>query len=113
MNSITYTTAGATQTVLQTSVTRMNQISDAFYVEGAGSTLSLEFVTVEQNTAEAPWSAISVRAGALAVVSETSISNNSAVEFVVVVFNSIVTITDSFISQNTGSVRSTCCTSDR
>jgi len=105
VNSVTFTTAGGSQTVLESSVTQMRRIEDAFYVEDVGSTLLLESVTIEQNRISAnPWSAVSARTGSIARVSKTSISDNASVEFGVVAFDSAVDVTDSFISRNEGSV---------
>jgi len=106
VNSVTFTTTGGSQTVLQVSVTQMQRIEDAFYVEDIGSTLLLERVVVEQNRfSSSPWSAVSARTRSIARVSATSISDNTSVEFGVVAFDSSVVITDSFISRNEGSVR--------
>jgi hypothetical protein len=116
VNSVTYTTAGATQSVLNTTVARMNRLADAFYVEATGSSLLLETVTVEQNKVQPdPWSAVSVRMGALARIRHTSIVDNGVVEFSVVAFQSTVYLSDSIIARNEGSVRwrdlllSRCC----
>jgi hypothetical protein len=106
VNSVTYTTAGATQSVLNSTVARMNRLSDAFYVEAAGSTLLLEAVTVEQNKVQTdPWSAVSVRMGAVARIRHSAMVDNGAVEFVVVAFQSTIYLSDSTISRNDGSVR--------
>lgn len=105
VNSVTFTTAGGSQSVLGTSVTQMRRIEDAFYVEDVGSTLLLESTTIEQNRIQSnPWSAVSARTGSIVRVSETTISDNAAVEFGIVAFDSSATIIDSFISRNEGSV---------
>jgi hypothetical protein len=105
VNSITYTTAGGSQSALNTSVTQMSRMEDAFYVEDVGSTLLLEGMAIEQNNMQTvPWSVVSVRTNAIARVSESSISDNTALEFGVVAFSSTVSIQDSFISRNSGSV---------
>jgi ABC-type glucose/galactose transport system permease subunit len=106
INSITYTTAGATQTVINTTVSRMNRLADAFYVEGMGSTLLLETVKLEQNKVQTdPWSGVSVRMEAIARIRKSSISDNTSVKFGVVTFQSTAHISDTLISRNVGSVR--------
>jgi hypothetical protein len=83
----------------------MNFMDDAFFVEGDSSTLLLDGLIVEQNTAQStPWSAVAVRRKAIARITGSSIADNDAVEFGVVVFDSTTIIQDSQISQNTGSV---------
>lgn len=105
VNSITYTTAGGSQSVLRTSVSQMRRIDDAFYVESIGSTLLVEGTKIEQNRIQTnPWSAVSARTGSIAKVSETSIADNASVEFGIVSFDSSITVTDSFISGNVGTV---------
>ena len=105
MNSVTYTTAGGSQSVLSTSVSQMRRIEDAFYVESIGSTLLLEGTKIEQNRFQAnSWSAVSARTGSIARVSETSIVDNASVEFGIVSFDSSITVTDSIISGNVGTV---------
>lgn len=105
VNSVTYTTAGGSQSVLGTSVSQMRRIDNAFYVESIGSTLLLEGTTIEQNRIQTnPWSAVSARTGSIARVAETSIADNASVEFGIVSFDSSITVTDSFISGNVGMV---------
>lgn len=106
MNSITFSTAGGSQSVMNTTVGKMIHMEDAFYVEGVGSTLLVDGTFVQNNTNQTvPWRVVSVRTEAIARVSASSISDNTAVEFGVVAFNSTVSIEDSFISRNSGSVR--------
>jgi protein-disulfide isomerase-like protein with CxxC motif len=105
VNYITFATAGGSQTVTKSTVTLMTRISDAFYVEGEGSTLLLEQVTIERNQIQAdPWSAVAARTNAVAQVSNITIAENTGVEFGVVSFNSMVTVQDTIIRQNIGSV---------
>ena len=112
VNSITYTTAGGSQSVLRTSVSQMRRIDDAFYVESIGSTLLLEGTKIEQNRFQAnPWSAVSARTGSIARISETLIADNASVEFGIVSFDSSITVTDSFISGNVGTVCQRCAVS--
>lgn len=112
VNSITYTTAGGSQSVLGTSVSQMRRIDDAFYVESIGSTLLLEGTKIEQNRFQAnPWSAVSARTGSIARISETLIADNASVEFGIVSFDSSITVTDSFISGNVGTVCESCAVS--
>ena len=112
VNSITYTTAGGSQSVLGTSVSQMRRIDDAFYVESIGSTLLLERTKIEQNRFQAnPWSAVSARTGSIARISETLIADNASVEFGIVSFDSSITVTDSFISGNVGTVCESCAVS--
>lgn len=105
MDSITYTTAGGSQTVLSTTVTQMGFMENAFYVEDIGSTLLLEGLVLEQNDEQKiPWTAVAARTESITRISSSSVSDNKAVEFGVVAINSIVTIEDSFISRNIGLV---------
>jgi hypothetical protein len=105
VNSITFTTAGGSQTVTNSSVTLMTRMSDAFYVEDQGSTLLLEGVIIERNQILGePWSAIAARTNSIVQISETTIADNTGVEFGVVAFAAMITIQDSFVRQNTGSV---------
>ena len=106
VNSITFTTAGGSQTIMKSIVTQMTRMADAFYVEGEGSTLLLEDVNIVRNQIQADtWSAVAARAGAIAQISNITIAENTGIEFGVVSFNSMVTIQDTIIRQNTGSVR--------
>lgn len=106
MSSITYTTAGGSQSVSQVLVTQMMMITDAFYVENSGSTLLLEGVRVEQNRVQnTPWSVVAARSGSIVRVLETIIAENNAVEFGVVAFDSTVVVLDSLINGNVGTVR--------
>jgi hypothetical protein len=83
----------------------MNFMDDAFFVEGDGSTLLLDGLVVEQNTAQStPWSAVAVRRKSIARITGSYIAENKALEFGVVVFDSTTIIQDSQISQNTGAV---------
>jgi hypothetical protein len=80
-------------------------MSDAFYVEDQGSTLLLEGVIIERNQIQGePWSAIAARTNSIVQISETTIADNTGVEFGVVAFAAMITIQDSFVRQNTGSV---------
>lgn len=106
VNSITFTTAGGSQTITNSTVTQMTRMADAFYVEDTSSTLLLEDVNIVRNQIQADsWSAVAARAGAIAQISNVTIAENAGVEFGVVSFNSMVTIQDTIIRQNTGSVR--------
>jgi hypothetical protein len=106
VNSITFTTAGGSQTVTNSTVTLMTRIMDAFYVEDEGSTLLLEQVTIIRNQIQTdPWSAVAARSNSIAQISSITIAENTGVEFGIVSFNSTVTIQDCIIRQNTGSVR--------
>ena len=106
VNSITFTTAGGSQTIMKSIVTQMTRMADAFYVEDEGSTLLLEDVNIVRNQIQADtWSAVAARAGAIAQISNITIAENTGIEFGVVSFNSMVTIQDTIIRQNTGSVR--------
>lgn len=82
-------------------------MDDAFYVEGTGSSLLLEGLSLERNVVPTtPWNGVSVRTGAIARINESSISDNVAMEFGVVAFDSRgVWISDSFLNRNAGSVR--------
>jgi hypothetical protein len=105
MDSITFTTAGASQSVLNTFVTQMNFMEDAFFVEDVGSVLQITGTTLQQNVDFAePWTGVSARNGATARVSQMSISDNGSVEFGVVSFGSTVLVERSVVSRNTGSV---------
>jgi hypothetical protein len=105
LNSVTFTTAGGSQTVTNSTVTLMTRISDAFYVEDEGSTLLLEGVTIERNQIQAdPWSAVAARTNSVAQITSTTIAENTGVEFGIVSFNSMVTVQDTIIWQNTGTV---------
>jgi protein-disulfide isomerase-like protein with CxxC motif len=105
VNSITFTTTGGSQTVTNSSVTLMTRIADAFYVEGIGSTLLLEGVTIERNQIPSdPWTAVSARTESIAQVSKSTIADNTGVEFGVTAFGATVTIQDSLIQGNVGSV---------
>jgi predicted nucleic acid-binding protein len=85
----------------------MTRLADAFYVEDAGSTLLLEAVNIVRNQVQAEtWNAVAARAGAIAQIANTTIAENTGVEFGIVSFNSMITIQDTIIRQNTGSVRS-------
>ena len=84
----------------------MTRMADAFYVEDDGSTLSLENVNIVRNQVQADsWSAVAARAGARAQILNVTIAENTGVEFGVVSFSSMVTIQDTIIRRNIGSVR--------
>jgi hypothetical protein len=105
VNSITFTTTGGSQTVTDSAVTLMTRMTDAFYVEGKGSTLLLDGVVIERNQMPSdPWTAVSARTEAIAQISASAIANNSGLEFGVTAFSATVTIQDSFIQRNVGSV---------
>jgi hypothetical protein len=105
VNSITFTTTGGSQTVTNSTVTLMTRMTDAFYVEGKGSTLLLDGVIIERNQISSdPWTAVSVRTEAIAQISKLSIADNSGVEFGVTAFSATVNIQDSVIQRNVGSV---------
>lgn len=83
----------------------MTRMTDAFYVEGKGSTLLLDGVIIERNQISSdPWTAVSVRTEAIAQISKLSIADNSGVEFGVTAFSATVNIQDSVIQRNVGSV---------
>jgi hypothetical protein len=106
LNTITFTTAGGSQTVTSTTVTGMTRMKDTFYVEQEGSTLLLDTVIVNENQAQTTaWHAVSVRTGAIAQITECTISDNTALEYGVVAFDATISIADSFISRNSGTVR--------
>jgi hypothetical protein len=106
VNSITFTTAGGSQMISNSTVTQMTRMADAFYVEGEGSTLSLENVNMVRNQIQADsWSAVAARAGAIAQILNVTIAENTGVEFGIVSFSSMVTVQDTILRQNTGSVR--------
>lgn len=106
VNSITFTTAGGSQMISNSTATQMTRMADAFYVEGEGSTLSLENVNIVRNQIQGDsWSAVAARAGAQAQILTVTIAENTGVEFGVVSFSSMVTIQDTIVRQNTGSVR--------
>lgn len=106
LNTVTFTTAGGSQTVLASTVSSMNRIEDVFFVEDVGSTLLLDGVMVVENQVQTvPWNVVSARTKAIARVTETTISDNMAIEYGVVAFDASVTIMDSFISRNSGTVR--------
>jgi hypothetical protein len=103
---VTFTTAGGSQTVMTTTVTGMTRLKDAFYVEQEGSTLLLDTVIVNENQAQTTaWHAVSVRTGAIAQITESTISDNTALEYSIVAFDATLSIQDSFISRNSGTVR--------
>jgi hypothetical protein len=110
IDSITYTTAGASQTVRNMQVRTMEFLEDAFFVEDESSTLSINSVLLEQNSptdatgAATRWSAIVARTRATATIEDTTISGNSQLEFGVFAFSSAVTITGSTLSGNIGVV---------
>ena len=106
VNSVTFTTAGGSQTVMNSTVTQMTRMADAFYVEDEGSTLLVEGVNIVRNQIQADaWSAVAARTGAIVQISNVTVAENTGLEFGVVSFNSMVTIQDTIIRQNTGSVR--------
>ena len=108
VNSITFTTAGGSQMVTNSTVTQMTRMADAFYVEGEGSTLSLENVNIVRNQIQADsWNGVSSRAGAIAQILNVIIAENTGIEFGIVSFSSMVTVQDTILRQNTGSVRRT------
>lgn len=111
IDSITYTTAGAAQTVVNTQVRSMGFIEDAFFVEDESSTLSISSVLLEQNNptdasgAGSRWSAIVARTRATASIEDSAISGNSQLEFGIFAFSSAVSIARTSLSDNTGVVR--------
>lgn len=105
MDSITYTTAGASQSVVNTVVNNMNFLQDAFYIEGESSSLNIQGLSIEQNTAiDTQWSGITTRKKAKSNITGTTISNNAFLRFGSLVVDSSVFISDTTISRNTGVV---------
>lgn len=108
MEKITFTTAQGAQSVRDTTVTEMISLRDAFYVEEAGSSLTVTTSTITGNVIGGnTWRAgVTVLNGAVGTVSETTFSDNSGVEFGVAAGGqgSTLTLSDSIISGNTGVV---------
>lgn len=105
IDSITFTTAGAKQTIINTIVTNMNFIQDAFYVEDISSSLIINNINIEQNIAiTTPWSAIVARSKSILSIINSTISDNTFIEFGIIGFDSSITITDSRIDRNVGVV---------
>jgi len=108
---VTTTSTTSGQTVMNVQVNRMRRLKEAFLVNGEGSVMSVSGTMIRDNnfvvnTTQA-WSGISVKGGATAMVSETTISRNSGIMFGILsqASGSSVTVRDSFISDNVGSVR--------
>jgi hypothetical protein len=83
----------------------MRVLKDAFLVTGAGSTLSFNNSKITDNSIDTErWSGITVRDGAMAVVSRYTFARNRGVEFALssIATDSTLEVTDSFITNNEG-----------
>lgn len=115
IDSVTFTTAMGTQTVIDVEVSGMNSLGDVFYAEGSGSMLLITGSTLSQNNIVPPptWNGVAAQSGASAMVMDTTIRDNSGIEFgVSATLGSTVSIKDSMITGNTGVVRFNLVRSD-
>jgi hypothetical protein len=107
LDQVTFTTAQGAQTVLNTVITGMLGIRDAFYVEDIGSSLIVTGSAIRDNEISSnTWAGVTVLNGASATVVDSEVTGNSGVEFGATAggLGSSLTITDSVISTNTGVV---------
>jgi hypothetical protein len=105
LNSVTFTTAGGSQVVLNVEVSGMDTLEDTFFVEGSGSTLSVAGTSVTRNAVPPAWSIVSAQSQAIATIMDSSFSQNRGVEFCVsATLGANVTVRDSDISENQGVV---------
>ena len=105
VSSVTFTTAGGSQTVMKAEVSAMNMVEDVFYVEGSDSVLALSETTITRNTIEAParWTAIAVQSQAVGTILDSTISDNTGLEFgVSSTLAGSVVLQDSNIRNNEG-----------
>jgi hypothetical protein len=108
-DSVTITSSAGAQTVIGVQVSQMRRLKDVYLVEGLQSSLSITGSSITQNSiTEGIWSGVVVQQGARATVSELDFSSNSGVAFGVSVsaIDSSLTMMDSFITQNNGTVSS-------
>lgn len=107
LDQVTFTTAQGAQSVQNTVISGMLGLRDVFYVEDTGSSLTVQGSTIRDNDISAnSWAGITVLNGATAQVSNSEITGNSGVEFGAAAggVGSSLTVSDSFISENTGVV---------
>lgn len=105
LDSVTFTTAGGAQSVINSDVRRMNFVEDVFYAEGTGSTLDITDTLIQMNELETgAFTGMSLQAGALGSMTGSVISDNTAIEFGVVASASQVSVTESIFSRNIGAV---------
>jgi len=110
MGSVTYTTAGAGQSVLDVKVSGMKLISDTlFYVQGAGSTLAIGQTAISNNKLKptpGSWTAVAAQESGVATVTNSSISGNTGMEFgLSATLAATITIKDTVFEDNQGLVR--------
>jgi hypothetical protein len=107
LNSVTFTTATGSTSVINTKVTNMVSVDDAFYVEGDGSSLSLSEVEVSGTQVNAPlsWTAVAVQSQAAATVDKVTIAGNEGLEFgLSATLAGVISMKDSIIENNQGVV---------
>jgi hypothetical protein len=110
LNSITFTTATGSTSVIDTKVTNMVLVDDAFYVEGDGSSLSLSEVEVSGTQVDAPlsWTAVAVQSQATATLEKVTIAGNEGLEFgLSATLAGVISMKDSVIENNQGVVSTT------
>jgi hypothetical protein len=108
LDSVTFTTAMGTQTVINTQVSGMNSVGDVFFVEGDGSMLAVAGSSISQNKIPTPGcKGVSVQSQATATVMGSTIADNTGIEFgISATLGASVIVRDSTLSGNVGVVRS-------
>ncbi|GAX16597.1 hypothetical protein FisN_7Lh329 [Fistulifera solaris] len=105
LNSVTFTTATGSTSVINTKVTDMVLVDDAFYVEGDGSSLSMSDVEVSGTQVNAPlsWTAVAVQSQATATLEKVTIAGNEGLEFGLgATLGGVISMKDSVIENNQG-----------
>jgi len=110
-DTVTTTSSTGTQTVMNVQINQMRRLGDgdgALVVADTGSQLNVMGTTISDNDlAGTRWRAVTAKSGATATVTNSAIANNEGLEFAVssIGSGSSLTIRDSSIRDNTGTVR--------
>lgn len=103
--SVTTTASGSSQNVIDTTVTNMLAIQDAFFGTGADTTVSLTGTTVENNLiVGGEWRVLNARNGASGSATASNVARNTGIQFAFLAASSLseIIIDDSFILDNNG-----------
>jgi hypothetical protein len=83
LGSVTYATAGGSQSVISSQVQSMKTLNDAFFAEGAGSQVTLSNSQIRNNNIVngTGWRGVTIQGSASGSMDGTSISGNQGMTF--------------------------------
>jgi hypothetical protein len=104
LTRVTTAASGSIQSVVGTTISNMQTLQDTFFGTGSNTQVDLLRVIVENNSLDGSWRVLNVRDGARGRASETTVAENSGLQYAFTASSASTTlvIDETFFLQNTG-----------